>query len=94
MATSCSRKPLAGSLLSCREAAQRLNVSPDSIRRLVRAGHLEAIRIGKRSLRVLGDSIDHYVETHSEANRFDCLGKATWSIQTANSGTDGVGGAA
>lgn len=93
MATSCSREPLAGRLLSCREAAQQLNVSADYIRRLVRAGHLSAIRIGKRSLRVLGDSIDRYIETRSEANRLVCQGAATWSLQTAKSGSDGVGGA-
>ena len=91
MATSRSRKPLAGRLLSCREAAQRLNVSPDSIRRLVQAGQLEAIRIGKRSLRVLGDSIERYIETHSEANRLVCQGEATWSVQTAKPVSDGGG---
>jgi DNA adenine methylase len=86
MATSRFRKLLAGRLLSCRETAQPLNVSPDSIRRLVRAGHLEAIRIGKRSIRVLGDSIDRHIDTHGEASCLFCQG-----IQTADPGFDGGG---
>ena len=35
-------------LLKIREAAQRLNVNPETLRRWDRQGRLKAIRIGKR----------------------------------------------
>jgi excisionase family DNA binding protein len=82
---------MTGRLYSCREAAKVLDVSDDTIRRLIHSGKLEAIRIGRRCLRVLGDSIETYIDTHSETNRLVCQGETTWSIQTAKPGSDGGG---
>jgi excisionase family DNA binding protein len=54
---STSDMPLAGRLLSCREAARLLDTSDDTVRRLIHAGKLDGIRIGKRCLRVRGESL-------------------------------------
>jgi excisionase family DNA binding protein len=54
---SISDTPLAGRLLSCREAARLLDTSDDTIRRLIHAGKLDGLRIGKRCLRVRGESL-------------------------------------
>lgn len=49
--------PLAGRLLSCREAARLLDTSDDTVRRLIHLGKLDGLRIGKRCLRVRGESL-------------------------------------
>ena len=80
MATSLSESRL----YSCREAAAILNVSDDSIRRMIHAGDLEAIRIGQRSLRVLGDSIANYIHKNKGLYRPVVNGRATCSVKTAD----------
>ncbi len=57
MGTSRSDQPLAGRLVSCREAARLLDTSDDTVRRLIHNGKLDGIRIGKRCLRVRGESL-------------------------------------
>jgi excisionase family DNA binding protein len=81
METSCSTSSLAGRLLSCREAAAILSVSDDTIRRLVRSGKLDAVRIGPRCLRVLGESLGRYINTPAEGYRLVCHGEATASVR-------------
>lgn len=49
------------SLLSVREVADALGVHPETIRRLIHDGRLEAIRIG-RVLRVDRSELDRFLE--------------------------------
>jgi excisionase family DNA binding protein len=77
MATSRSTMPMSGRLYSCREAAKVLDVSDDTIRRLIDSGKLEAVRIGKRCLRVLGESLERCINSPTEGSRIVCHGKAT-----------------
>ena len=83
MATSRSNPPMSGRLYSCREAAKLLDVSDDTIRRLIHAGKLEAVRIGKRCLRVQGESLERYINTPAEGYRLVCHGKATAAVHNA-----------
>lgn len=80
MATSRSNSPMSGRLYSCRDAAKLLDVSDDMIRRLIHSGKLEAVRIGKRCLRVLGESLERCISTPAESKRLVCGGEATWSV--------------
>lgn len=52
----------AGRFLSCQEAARILDLSDDTIRRLIHAGRLDAVRVGKRCLRVTADSVRRFAE--------------------------------
>jgi excisionase family DNA binding protein len=52
--------PYPASLFSVREVADRLGVHPETIRRLIRDGRLEAVRVG-RVLRVEGRSLDGFL---------------------------------
>jgi excisionase family DNA binding protein len=47
-------------LYSVREAAHRLGVHPETIRRLIREGRLDAIRVG-RVLRVHREALDAFI---------------------------------
>jgi excisionase family DNA binding protein len=90
MGTSRSDSPLAGRLYSCRDAAKFLDISDDTVRRMIHGGHLEAVRIGRRCLRVLGESIENYIQQHKEAKRLVVHGKA----KTAKGGSVSEGGEA
>lgn len=97
MRTSRTAPPLSGRLLSCREAAKLLDVSDDTVRRMIRAGELEGVRIGKRILRVFGESLDRCMQTQTEVHRLDVNGEATWSVRTdtcSTSGSQSEGGVA
>jgi excisionase family DNA binding protein len=48
------------SLYSVREVAGRLGVHPETIRRLIHDGRLDAVRVG-RVLRVHGDALDGFL---------------------------------
>jgi excisionase family DNA binding protein len=48
------------SLYTVREVAQQLGVHPETIRRLIHDGRLEAVRVG-RVLRVGGSSLDGFL---------------------------------
>ncbi|MBM4072659.1 MAG: helix-turn-helix domain-containing protein [Planctomycetes bacterium] len=54
--------PQAGRFLSCQEAARFLDLSDDTIRRLIHAGKLDAVRVGKRCLRVTAESVRRFAE--------------------------------
>jgi excisionase family DNA binding protein len=56
MATADEGKPL----YSVREVADQLGVHPETIRRLIHDGRLEAVRIG-RVLRVHGYAVDEFL---------------------------------
>lgn len=51
-------------LASITETAETLAVSTKTVRRYIAAGHLEAVRIGRRTIRVKVDSIDRLIDTH------------------------------
>ena len=66
MGTLRSDTQLTGRLLSCREAAKLLDISDDTIRRLIHSGELDGVRIGKRCLRVRGESLQSMLDTTEE----------------------------
>jgi excisionase family DNA binding protein len=51
-----------GRLLSREEVAERLHVSSDTVRRLVRGGHLEEILVSPQSPRITPESVDRHLE--------------------------------
>ena len=52
-------------LLSIREAARYLGVSPQTAARLVRAGDIDAIRVGRRRLLIDPASLRAFIENSS-----------------------------
>jgi excisionase family DNA binding protein len=48
-------------LLTRAEAAERLHVSVQTVRRLAEAGHLDEVQVGLRAVRVRGSSVDRLV---------------------------------
>lgn len=56
-----SSTPMPDRYLSCKQAADYLSVSHDTIRRLVKDGKLSAVVIGKRSVRIRESSLVSYV---------------------------------
>lgn len=52
-------------LISLAEAAETLGVSTKTVRRYVAAGDLDAVRLGRRTIRVKTESIDSLIEAHS-----------------------------
>ena len=52
--------------LRIKEVAERLAVSEQTVRKLVRLGKLDAIRIGNRSLRITRESIDAYIASRKQ----------------------------
>jgi excisionase family DNA binding protein len=52
---------VSGRLLRRSEAAERLNVSEMTVRRLGKAGDLTEVRVGKRAVRVTEDSIERHI---------------------------------
>ena len=52
--------------LRVKEVAEQLAVSEQTVRKLVRLGKLDAIRIGNRSLRITRESIDAYVASRKQ----------------------------
>lgn len=50
-----------GELVSVREVARRLGVHPETIRRLIHDGRLDAVRIG-RVLRVEASALESFLE--------------------------------
>ena len=51
-------------LVSLAEAAEMLGVSSKSVRRYIAAGDLDAVRLGRRSIRIRTEAIDQLIETH------------------------------
>jgi excisionase family DNA binding protein len=82
--------PMAGRLYSCRETAQFLDISDDTVRRMIHDGHLEAVRIGRRCLRVLGESIENYIHKNKGLYRLVVTGRARWSVSTKKAESGGV----
>ena len=51
-------------LISLAEAADTLGVSTKTVRRYIAAGDLDAVRLGRRTIRVKTESIDGLIDAH------------------------------
>lgn len=51
-------------LVSITEAAEILAVSTKTVRRYIAAGDLDAVRLGRRTIRVRVESIDRMIDAH------------------------------
>ncbi|HET7385087.1 MAG TPA: helix-turn-helix domain-containing protein [Nocardioidaceae bacterium] len=51
-------------LVSLPEAADILAVSPKTVRRYVAAGDLDAVRLGRRTIRIKAESLDRLIDAH------------------------------
>lgn len=51
-------------LVSLTEAADILAVSTKTVRRYIAAGDLDAVRLGRRTIRVKADSLDRLIDAH------------------------------
>ena len=51
-------------LVSLTEAAEILAVSVKTVRRYVAAGDLDAVRLGRRTIRVRVESLNRMIDTH------------------------------
>ena len=51
-------------LVSLHEAAEILAVSPKTVRRYIAAGDLEAVRLGRRTIRIKTESLDRLINAH------------------------------
>lgn len=51
-------------LVSLTEAAEMLAVSTKTVRRYIAAGDLDAVRLGRRTIRIKADSLDHLIDAH------------------------------
>ena len=51
-------------LISLTEGAEALAVSTKTVRRYIAAGDLEAVRLGRRTIRVRVDSLDRLIDEH------------------------------
>ena len=49
-------------LVSLTEAAEMLAVSTKTVRRYIAAGDLDAVRLGRRTIRIKTDSIDRFID--------------------------------
>lgn len=61
-------------LISLADAAEALGVSSKTVRRYIAAGDLDAVRLGRRTIRVRVDSLDRLIDAHPVN---------TWRNQTA-----------
>lgn len=57
MAATITRK-----LVSLNDAAGMLAVSTKTVRRYIADGHLDAVRLGRKTIRIKVDSIDRFVD--------------------------------
>ena len=53
---------ITGKLVSLTDTADILAVSTRTVRRYIADGHLEAVRLGRKTLRIKVDSIDRFID--------------------------------
>lgn len=51
-------------LISLTEAADALAVSTKTVRRYIAAGEIDAVRLGRRTIRVKVESLDRLIDAH------------------------------
>lgn len=51
-------------LVSLPEAAEILAVSPKTVRRYIAAGDLDAVRLGRKTIRIKTESLDRLIDAH------------------------------
>ena len=51
-------------LISLTEAADMLAVSPKTVRRYIATGELDAVRLGRRTIRIKTESLDRLIDAH------------------------------
>ena len=51
-------------LVSLAEAAEILGVSTKCVRRYIAAGDLDAVRLGRRTIRIKTESLDRLIDAH------------------------------
>lgn len=51
-------------LISLTEAADALAVSTKTVRRYIAAGELDAVRLGRRTIRIKVESLDRLIDAH------------------------------
>lgn len=51
-------------LVKLRDAADFLAVSPKTVRRYIAAGDLDAVRLGRRTIRITAESLDKFIDAH------------------------------
>lgn len=51
-------------LISLTEAADALGVSTKTVRRYIAAGDLDAVRLGRRTIRIKVESLDQMIDAH------------------------------
>lgn len=51
-------------LISLAEAADALAVSTKTVRRYIAAGDLDAVRLGRRTIRIKAESIERLIDAH------------------------------
>ena len=51
-------------LVSIIVAAEILGISARTVRRLIAAGELDAVRVGRRTIRIKTESIDRLIDAH------------------------------
>ena len=51
-------------LVSLAEAAEILSVSTKTVRRYIAAGDLDAVRLGRRTIRIKAESLDRLIDDH------------------------------
>ena len=62
--TATRNAPAVRRLVSLPEAAEILAVSVKTVRRYIAAGELDAVRLGRRTIRVRVDSLDRIIDEH------------------------------
>ncbi|MGV0636270.1 helix-turn-helix domain-containing protein [Mycolicibacillus trivialis] len=50
-------------MTSIRQVAEQLGVCEKTVRRWIAAGHIEAVRLGPRLIRVDADSVERFINT-------------------------------
>lgn len=55
-------------LVSLADTADALAVSTRTVRRYIADGHLEAVRLGRRTLRIKVDSIERFIDARPVGN--------------------------